>query len=386
MQVRDTDLRLDVQAEPQPGQPATAGVATGGDQPPTAPERSMDRMRRAVYDDNGQPKVLVAYFFVLTCFVMPISWALLTGNDWGSRAPTDCNGRCGQALNTTNVGGPANPYYLNPWEALGVTRTIVIFVACGLWLSCLWLHCAGATCYTASTERRRLAILEPEFQENKALLDLIETPLPPSGRVSNAASNPSSRSISRTTSRGGSASDLRPVGAGQVAMEATEFAMYDSSDDDANAQQADTVVSTRPAKEGLDQRARSAHECMLVEPEVGAGTQSPPRALRAPPPIASTSSAEDDGSVVIERESEQGTATAGANLRHSRPRQDLALQRKQLAGEYEEVESELRCILGKMQKLGLSLPPATNPRAEGPEEERAQRQSLRGAAVSDSPS
>ena len=88
--------------------------------------------------------------------------------------------------------------------------------------------------------------------------------------------------------------------------------------------------------------------------------------------------------MVIERESEQGTATAAANLRHSRHRQDLALQRKQLAGEYEEVESELRCILGKMQKLGLSLPPATNPREEAPEEERAQRQSLRGAAVSDS--
>ena len=376
MQVRDADLRLDVQAEPQPGQPATAGVATEGDQPPTAPESSMDRMRRAVYDDNGQPKVLVAYFFVLTCFVMPISWALLTGSDWGSRAPTDCNGRCGQVLNTTNVGGPANPYYLNPWEALGVTRTIVIFVACGLWLSCLWLHCAGATCYTASTERRRLAILEPEFQENKALLDLIETPLPPSGRVSNAASNPSSRSISRTTSRGGSASDLRPVGAGQVAIEATEF---DSSDDDANAQQVDTVVSTRPAREGLDQRARSAHECLLVEPEVGAGTQSPPRA-----PIASTSIAEDDGAMVIERESEQGAATAAAIMRHSRHRQDFALQRKQLAGEYQEVESELRCILGKMQKLGLSLPPATNPHAEAPEEETTQRQPLGGAAGSDS--
>ena len=126
-------------------------------------------------------KLVAMWACAVASFAGPISWALFFSHDDAKKPVTVAEGGCakctGFAANSTEAGYRD----ANPWDELGTTRTTVIFVTCGLWITCLWLH----------TKRMQLAMRErpdsireparsPPYMVSKSLQTIVDASLPQS--------------------------------------------------------------------------------------------------------------------------------------------------------------------------------------------------------------
>lgn len=125
---------------------------------------------------DGWPQPVALLSCAIVSFAIPVSWALFA---------TEAEAKEGKAVNSTGD-GPTPQTTNNPWEQLGTIRTVVIFVACGTWLTCLWLHVARLS---LAEQRRRQQMRETGRSDfpsrepqkiSKGLLAILDTPLPAS--------------------------------------------------------------------------------------------------------------------------------------------------------------------------------------------------------------
>jgi len=131
--------------------------------------------------DCSEMKHLAIRACAMATFAGPISWALFFSSDDAKKPVSVAEGGCakcpGPAANSTE----AIYRDANPWDELGPTRTTVIFVTCGVWITCLWLH----------TRRLHLAMREhadstrepgrsPQYMVSKSLQTIVNVSLPQS--------------------------------------------------------------------------------------------------------------------------------------------------------------------------------------------------------------
>ena len=117
----------------------------------------------------------------MATFAGPISWALFYSSDDAKKPGTVAERGCakcpGPAANSTE----ASTRDANPWGELGTTRTTVIFVTCGVWITCLWLHTRRL--HLATRERAdstREPARSPAYMVSKSLQTIVDVSLPQS--------------------------------------------------------------------------------------------------------------------------------------------------------------------------------------------------------------
>ena len=125
---------------------------------------------------DGWPQPVALLSCAIVSFAIPVSWALFA---------TEAEDKVLPAVNSTGDGATPQRTSNYPWEALGTIRTVVIFVACATWLTCLWIHVARMS--LAEQRRRHMRETgsstfpsrEPQ-KIAKGLLAILDTPLPAS--------------------------------------------------------------------------------------------------------------------------------------------------------------------------------------------------------------
>ena len=104
--------------------------------------------RRTFVQQDGWPQPVPLLLCAIVSFAVPVSWALFA-------VESDTAEQRQQAKAAGNSTQDAQAISINPWDQIGTMRSIVIFLACGTWLTCLWFHVARMS--VAEERRRRQA-------------------------------------------------------------------------------------------------------------------------------------------------------------------------------------------------------------------------------------
>jgi len=164
-------------------------------------ERQGSRPWRA--PDWGDLQTVSLSLCAVVIFAGPVAWALFYSiDDPGvSAAEAGCAKCPGPERNITQGYSSDG----NPWEELGHTRTAVIFVSCGVWVTCLWLHTRRLQLMIAeSTARRPEIAITPPHKVAQSLQTIVDMTLPPSDDDSQG----STRALTALTEEGDSLSSL----------------------------------------------------------------------------------------------------------------------------------------------------------------------------------
>ena len=176
--------------------------------------------RRNFVQSDGWPQPVPLLACAIVSFAVPVCWALFVTE---AETVEQLQHAQSAARNSTRDVQASN---INPWEQIGTMRSIVIFLACGTWLTCLWVHVVRLS--VAEQRRRRQSphshVREEPHKIAHGLQAILDTPLP--------MSEPSGSDNLGEESSDSSSSNLYSVQKRDRRKKVTNLVTSSSSDDD----------------------------------------------------------------------------------------------------------------------------------------------------------